>query len=93
VIRNLVEDHVRESYESMRPRFPDFCGCTICREDVYVYALNRLSPHYVTTLQGKVVTDVMLDRNQERAQIDVAVLEGIRRVGRSPRCGKAPSSG
>jgi hypothetical protein len=93
VIQNLVEDHVRESYEGVRPRFPDFCGCHVCREDVYVFALNRLTPRYVTTRQGKAVTEVSLDQDQNRAQIDVAVIDGIRKVAASPRCGRAPSSG
>lgn len=93
MIQNLVEDHVRESYDGVRPRFPDFCGCLVCREDVYVYALNRLTPRYVTTRQGKAVTAVSLDQDQNRAQIDVAVIDGIRKVSASPRCGRAPSPG
>lgn len=93
MIQNLLEDHVRESYEGVRLRFADFCGCHICREDVYVYALNRLPPRYVTTAQGKAVTDVNLDRDQERAQIDVAVIDGVRKVSQAPRCGKAERSG
>ena len=38
MIRNLVEDHVVSAYDSMRPHFPDFCGCETCREDALVYA-------------------------------------------------------
>jgi competence protein ComFB len=86
MIHNLVEEHVRDSYDGVVKRFPDFCGCYICREDVYVYALNRLRPHYVRSQQGIAVTEVKLDRDQERASIDVAVIEGIRRVHATPRC-------
>jgi competence protein ComFB len=89
MIRNLVEDHVRESYVGLRPRFPDFCGCDICREDVLVYALNRVLPRYVTTLEGQVVTAVNLDRDQSRAAIDVAIIDAIRRVTIAPRCGRS----
>jgi hypothetical protein len=49
MIHNLVEEHVRDSYDGVVKRFPDFCGCFICREDVYVYALNRILARYVTT--------------------------------------------
>ena len=84
MIHNLVEEHVRDSYDGVVKEFPGFCGCFICREDVYVYALNRLVPRYVTTRQGQAVTDVKLDRDQERAVID-----GIRRVTGMPRCDKA----
>jgi hypothetical protein len=33
-----------------------------------------------------VVTDVSLDKDQNRAAIDVAVMEGIRKVNLAPRC-------
>jgi competence protein ComFB len=89
VIRNLIEEHVRESYTGVSRRFPDFCGCEVCREDVLVYALNRVPPRYVTTLKGQAVTEVTLEKEQERAVIDVAVIEGIRRVSAAPRCDKA----
>lgn len=89
MIRNLVEDNVRESYVGLQPRFPDFCGCDICREDVLVYALNRVLPRYVTTLEGQVVTAVNLERDQSRAAIDVAIIDAIRRVTAAPRCGRS----
>ena len=88
MIHNLVEEHVRDSYDGVVKRFPDFCGCFICREDVYVYALNRLAPRYVTTQAGLAVTEVKLERHQERAVIDVAIIDGIRRVAATPRCDK-----
>ena len=89
MIHNLVEEHVRDSYDGVVKRFPEFCGCFICREDVYVFALNRLTPRYVTTQAGLAVTEVKLERDQERAVIDVAVIDGIRRVGATPRCERA----
>lgn len=79
---------MRESYAGVRPRFPDFCGCEVCREDVLVYALNRMPARYVTTLEGQVVTGVSLERDQNRAAIDVAVIDAIRRVMLAPRCGR-----
>ena len=93
MIHNLVEEHVRDSYDGVVKRFPEFCGCFICREDVYVYALNRIPPRYVTTQQGLAVTEVKLERDQERAVIDVAVIDGIRRVTATPRCDKARKPG
>ena len=87
-LRNAVEEHVTEAYVSLRPHFPDFCGCDLCRADVIVYALNRLPPRYVATLEGAVVTEVNLDKQQGRATIEVAVMDGFKRVTRSPRCGK-----
>ena len=69
---------------------PRFCGCDTCRGDVLVYALNRLAPHYVSTRQGEVLTEIALDSDQQKATLDVVLLEGFRRVGLAPRCGAKP---
>ena len=88
MIQNLVEPRVQESYNSLVSRFPDFCGCAACREDVLVYALNRLPPRYVTSVEGQSVSEVALGSHQDRTMIDVAVMDGIRRVAKAPRCGR-----
>ena len=85
MIHNLVEAHVIEAYESLRPRYPDFCGCDTCRTDVLVYALNRLPARYVAGREGTVVTELSLDKDQSRATINVAVMDGFRKVGLAPR--------
>jgi late competence development protein ComFB len=86
MIRNLAEDHVVQSYESLRHHFPDFCGCDACREDVLVFTLNRVAPRYVVSLEGSVLTEVNLETEQSRAPIDVAMMEGFRKVSLAPRC-------
>ena len=88
MIKNLVEDHARELFAEIRDRFPDFCGCETCTQDVLIYALNRLPPRYVGGREGTVVTDVNLDKDQNRAAIEVAIMEGIRKVTLAPRCEK-----
>lgn len=85
MIHNLVEAHVVEAYEALLPRFPDFCGCEVCRTDVLVYALNRLPARYVAGREGTVVTELSLDKDQTRATIDVTVMDGFRKVGLAPR--------
>ncbi len=87
-LRNLVEDHAEESYQHVVGSFAGFCGCDTCHADVLVYALNRLPPRYVVGLEGRVVSDINLDKDQNRAAIDVAVMEGIRKVSLAPRCGR-----
>src|SRR5512147_2582615 len=85
-LHNLIEDHVAEAYTHVVDHFPEFCGCETCRLDVLVYALNRLPPRYVVGREGTIVTDVNLDKDQSRAVIDVALMEGIRVVNLAPRC-------
>ena len=75
MIRNLVEEHVQVSYDALRGNFPAFCGCEYCRDDIFVFALNRVPPRYVASLEGQVVTEVNLEKQQKRAEIDVVVMD------------------
>ncbi|HEU4800470.1 MAG TPA: late competence development ComFB family protein [Gemmatimonadales bacterium] len=93
MIKNLSEEHVFAAYDRLRPSFPQFCGCDMCRGDVLIYALNRVQARYVNTLAGSVMTELNLEKDQSRAQIEVLVMEGLRKVDLAPRCGRKPSSG
>lgn len=88
MIQNMVEAHVVAAYDQLRGHFPDFCGCDVCRGDVLVYALNRLPARYVASREGTVVTELNLDKDQTRVTIEINVMEGFRKVARSPRCGR-----
>jgi len=87
VIRNLVEDHVTAAYDTLRPHFPVFCGCEVCRDDVLTFALNRVPPRYVARREGSVVTEVNLEKEQSRAAIEAIVMEALRKISVAPRCG------
>ena len=87
---NVNLEVVQREYEKLRPQLPNFCGCSTCRGDVIVYALNRLAPHYVSTREGEVLTELTLGSDQEKAKLDVALLEAFRKVGLAPRCGTTP---
>jgi len=90
VVTNVTWDIVHREYDKLRPQLPRFCGCDTCRGDVVVYALNRLTPHYVSSRQGEVLTELSLGTDQERARLDVVLLEGFRKVSLAPRCGALP---
>lgn len=92
MIENLVEEHVISAYEQLRSHFPEFCGCDVCRGDVLVYALNRLPARYVASRSGSIITELNLDRDQSRAQIEVMLMEAFAVVGRTPRCGRERSA-
>jgi competence protein ComFB len=89
-VTNVSWEIVQREYESLRERLPTFCGCDTCRGDVLVFALNRLSPHYVSTRQGEILTELSLASDQEKAKLDVALLEGFAKVALAPRCGAKP---
>lgn len=90
-VSNVTAEVVQREYRSLRDSFPKFCGCDTCRGDVLVYALNRLSPHYVSTRQGEILTELSLGSDQEKARLDVALLEAFRKVALAPRCGAKPT--
>ena len=87
---NVALEVVAREYERLRPQLPRFCGCDTCRGDVLVYALNRLAPRYVSTPQGEGLSELQLGSDQEKAKLDVVLLEGFRKVGLAPRCGARP---
>jgi hypothetical protein len=90
-VTNVTLEVVDREYQSLRGAFPKFCGCETCHSDVVVYALNRLAPHYVSTRQGEILTALSLTSDQEKARLDVALLEGMRKVAAAPRCGAKPT--
>ncbi|MGH7522479.1 MAG: late competence development ComFB family protein [Gemmatimonadales bacterium] len=90
-VTNVTMEVVQREYQSLRDAFPKFCGCDTCRSDVLVFALNRLTPHYVSSRQGEILTELSLASDQEKAKLDVALLEGFRKVAAAPRCGAKPS--
>ncbi|HEY7635890.1 MAG TPA: late competence development ComFB family protein [Gemmatimonadales bacterium] len=87
MIRNLAEDHVVWAYDALRSHFPDFCGCDLCRDDALVFTLNRIPPRYVATVAGSAVTELNLEKDQNRAAIEVAMMEALRKITLAPRCG------
>jgi competence protein ComFB len=87
-MRNVVETQVARQYAELLPTVAGACGCELCREDILVYALNRLPPCYVATLTGEVVSEVALEADQGRADIAVALMDAFRVVGASPRHAK-----
>lgn len=90
-VTNVTMEVAQREYLSLRETFPKFCGCDTCRGDVLIYALNRLTPHYVSTRQGEILTELSLASDGEKARLDVALLDGFRKVAAAPRCGAKPT--
>ena len=85
MIVNLMEQHAEDAYDRLKRALKEFTDSPQHRDDVIVYALNRLPPKYVVTDAGKAVTEAALDGDQHRAAIEVQVLEAMRHVARRPR--------
>jgi hypothetical protein len=85
MIVNVMERHVSLAYDQLKGRVPGFEDCAEHREDVIVYALNRLPARYVLSDEGKALTELALDSPQDRARIEVQVIEAMRIVAARPR--------
>lgn len=90
-VTNVTLEVVQREYSSLRDAFPKFCGCDTCRSDVLVFALNRLAPHYVSTRQGEILTELSLQSDGEKAKLDVALVDAFRKIALAPRCGAKPT--
>ncbi|HRP07294.1 MAG TPA: late competence development ComFB family protein [Gemmatimonadales bacterium] len=85
MILNVMEHHVVEAIDRLKSSVPGFIDTPEHREDVVVFALNRLPPKYVVSDAGKAVTEAALDAPQQRTAIDIQVIEALRQVTRYPR--------
>ncbi len=84
-MKNVTEQLVGRAYAELLPTVPELCRCDLCREDVLVYTLNRLPPHYTSTLTGEVVSKIELEVGQGSIDVTVVLLDGMRRVADAPR--------
>lgn len=84
-MRNVVEDLLRELYDELRRGVAGWKDSAENREDVLVYALNRMPAHYVATIRGEVFTKMEMLRDQLRADATIALMEGFRFVTSAPR--------
>ncbi|MEX0690304.1 MAG: late competence development ComFB family protein [Gemmatimonadales bacterium] len=84
-LKNLSEGEVAREYERLKPTIKDFCGCVVCRDDVMVFALNRVRAHYVAQHRGAVLQHLAMQKEQIVADVAVAVLNGFKLVAGAPR--------
>ena len=84
-MKNLLENALRESYDDLRAKYPQYCGCKLCREDVMAYALNKIRPRYTGGGDlGVALANLDLQKDAARATLAVTLLEGMRRVASDP---------
>lgn len=90
-MKNVTEMLVARAYEELLPSVPELCHCRVCREDVLVFALNRLPPRYTSTPVGEVVSKLGMEAGQGSIDVTVVLLDAMQRVATSPRCGRKGS--
>ena len=91
-LHNTVEDivisKVDEVFKALKSEDGQgkFCTCDQCRMDVICYALNRTSPHYISSHRGASrVQWEGLGYQQSIADINALIHEGIKKVNHNLR--------
>ena len=84
VLKNVSEDLV-DMYLDSSIAASGMCNCPRCRADVRAYALNNFPPRYVVTDLGDALMRVDIMSNQFRADIIIAIMNGINLVMKNPR--------
>jgi len=82
---NLIEDHVFQISDRLTAADAEFCGCEKCLTDVMAFALALIPPAYVSSEQGRAITEARLEQDGHHAEITVRVTEAIRAVKAHPR--------
>lgn len=80
---NVMEESVLHKIDQIW-KTTDYCKCDKCRLDIAAYALNRLPPRYVSSLQGKLMHQFDASTIQTDAEITACVATAIRVVGEDP---------
>ncbi|MFU0833650.1 MAG: Late competence development protein ComFB [Oscillospiraceae bacterium] len=83
-INNAMEDLVQQKLDEIIDRL-DCCQCEQCREDMILYALNRLSPKYVSTDLGRAYAKLDSMSNQFEIDLLTVLYEAAEKVKKNPR--------
>ena len=84
VLINITEQIVRKKVAEAMEQY-GMCHCQQCYLDACALILNKLPPHYATTLKGELLTLVEASRIQFRTDLTVLVMQALEKVKKSPR--------
>jgi len=85
-MENALEEVVRSAHDQLLRSHADFCACEKCKDDVATLALNHLRPRYVVgDPLGSAITRVLLDQDQAKTEVTIAVFDAMKRVAMNPR--------
>ncbi len=84
ILRNIMEEYVILTLDEMLP-FLDGCKCERCRLDMASYTLNRVSPKYVATTQGELMSRLCEFDGQFKASIMKEITQAHAIISKHPR--------
>jgi len=75
---NMMEETVLKKIDKLWET-TDGCKCQKCKLDIAAYALNRLPPRYVHSLQGKLIHRFNASTTQSDAEITSCVYQAVKK--------------
>lgn len=81
---NAYEELVRNNVLSMM-EYMDMCSCQKCVSDACALVLNQLTPHYVTTRKGVMLSQLPEMSTERHIDLTVKVVHALRMVKESPQ--------
>lgn len=84
VLKNMMEYIVVEKIKSMSDVL-DCCLCEKCMGDIAAYALNRIPPVYVSSLEGELICKINALTPQLHSDIVGAITQAAKVVSANPK--------
>jgi len=81
---NAYEDLVVQNVMSMA-RYMEMCRCGKCISDVCALVLNQISPLYVTTRKGEILSQLPQSGYDKHIDLTVKIVHALHLVKDSPR--------
>ncbi len=81
---NITEELVRRKVKSLMAE-ADMCRCEKCYCDVCALILNTMTPQYVTTEKGKLLSLLNASNNQFHTDLVVHAWQAIEKVKKAPK--------
>lgn len=83
---NFTEIILEDMFDEIIHRFPDFCSCDTCKEDVLCMALNKIPAMYYTSAAGRAYEKLLEYKTQFKVEVMYVLISSIQAVQRNPRC-------
>ncbi len=84
ILVNMTEELVRNRVREMMKSY-DVCQCNKCFSDICAIVLNKMTPRYVTTEKGSLMSLLAATDVEIQTDLTVHILQALMRVKTDPK--------
>ena len=84
IVVNALEELVRENVATMC-KYMEMCTCGRCISDVCALVLNQMTPKYVTSRKGELLSQLPQSVHDQHIDLTVKIVHALHLVKYSPR--------